>query len=62
METQTGMKDLGYSNGWRGLPPEVTLCRVLGHKEHRKTINQNGTLDKHWCPVCQIQWLTDSSD
>jgi hypothetical protein len=58
-------KDLGWANGWRADPPEVTRCRVAGHRMQSAdiaAIKMRGLDTLYWCDICKIQYHVDSSD
>lgn len=54
------MKNLGYANGWRETPPELTRCSDLNHAI--TTVEDGRCVNRHSCEPCQIEWRVDSSD
>lgn len=56
--------DLGYANGWRGVPAIVEECQArLSHAAYRseELLNSSGTLHRRTCTLCRYTFLVDSS-
>jgi hypothetical protein len=55
-----GLKDFGYSNGWRDTPAEVSRCKDSGHVMYYKSAGRCVT--EYGCPICGFKFYVDSSD
>ena len=54
------MRNLGWANGWKKDPPEVTKCQELGHKV-RWNEGKRMCVSVVYCKECQYEYRVDSS-